>query len=232
MRTEIPGLPRLARDSERGEIEQCLHNKGVCFLVGESGSGKSALAKETVCNRYARAVWVTAEALEHDTSAQFEQWLYLGHPLIEVLAASAEACLLVFDGVEGYSPRALRLTAKMIQDLRGRTSASHVHVLFTIQFEASRRIITRLAEEGIPISLLEATQIHRPSEDDVRDLLVALPELRWTTLRTEIRPLLTNLTILDWVVSVVRSGRSIDDRFIIGLTALIDRLWEALGRRR
>jgi len=226
VRTQIPGLPRLAREAERAEIEQCLESTGVCFLVGESGSGKSALAKETGCSRYARVVWVAAEALEHDSSAQFEQWLDLGHPLVEVLAASAQACLVVFDGVEGYSPCALRLAARMIRDLLVRTSTSHVHVLLTIQFEASRRIITRLAEEGIPISLLEATQIHGPSEDDVRHLVVALPELRWTTLRAEIRPLLTNLKILDWVVDVVRSGRSIDDRSIIGLTALIDRLWD------
>jgi len=226
IRTEIPGLPRLARDGERSAIEQGLNGDRVCFLVGESGSGKSALAKETARKRYARVVWVTAEAVDHDTFAQFEQWLDIRHPPVEVLSDSPQACLVVFDGVEGYPDRALRIATRMIRDLRVSTSTSHVHVLLTIQFEASRRIIMRLEQEGIPAALLQATQIHRPSEDGVRDLVAALPELRWTTLRPEIRPLLTNLKILDWVVRVVRSGRSIDDGSVIGLTALIDRLWD------
>jgi hypothetical protein len=226
VRTEIPGLPRLLRDAERGAIEQTLNSKGVCFLVGESGSGKSALAKETGHARYPRVVWAGAETVEHDYLAQIERALSIRYPLIEVLAASSQASLVVFDGVEGYSGRALRHVARIIRDLRAGSCTNHVHVLITLQFEASRRTMTRLAEEGVPIGLLEATQIHRPSEDGLRDLVATLPELRWTTLRAEIRPLLTNLKILDWVVRVVRSGRSIDDRSIIGLTTLIDALWD------
>ena len=226
IRTEIPGLPQWHRDAERDKIDQRLHGDGICLLVGESGSGKSALAKDTVRKRYPRVVWVTADALDHDSFVQFEQCLLLRHPLLEILCASPQPCLIVFDGVEGYSNRALRLAARMLRDVKLSTSASHIKVLLTIQFEASHRIITVLAEEGIPISLLEATQVYRPSEDDIRHLVAALPALRWTTLRAEIRPLLTNLKILDWVVRVVQSGRSIDERSIIGLTALIDRLWD------
>jgi hypothetical protein len=47
-----------------------------------------------------------------------------------------------------------------------------------------------------------------------------IPELRWASLRAELRPLLTNLKILDWVVCAVRSGKAIDEGRIIGLTAL------------
>ena len=45
-------------------------------------------------------------------------------------------------------------------------------------------------------------------------------------LRRELRPLLTNLKILDWVVAAVRGGQAINDRAFMGLTALIDALWE------
>jgi hypothetical protein len=72
----------------------------------------------------------------------------------------------------------------------------------------------------------EATLITRPSEVDVENLVVSIAELRWASLRPELRPLLTNLKILDWVVAAARSGTVINDSSFIGLTNLIDALWE------
>src|SRR5262249_49429713 len=59
-------------------------------------------------------------------------------------------------------------------------------------------------------------------------------------LRPELRPLLTNLKVLDWVVAAARRGTAINDPSFIGLTNLIDALWErwiegdsdGLGRSR
>jgi hypothetical protein len=64
--------------------------------------------------------------------------------------------------------------------------------------------------------------------------------LTWASLGPELRPLLTNLKVLDWVVAAARSGTAIDDPSFIGLTYLIDALWErwiegdsdGLGRSR
>jgi hypothetical protein len=93
---------------------------------------------------------------------------------------------------------------------------------------------------GVPSSLRSATPIERPSEDDVQTLAASIPELTWASLRPELRPLLTNLKVLDWVVAAARSGTAIDDPSFIGLTYLIDALWErwiegdsdGLGRSR
>src|SRR5206468_1630813 len=84
----------------------------------------------------------------------------------------------------------------------------------------------RLTELGVPLALLEVTPIDRPAEDEVRDLVASVPELRWASLRAELRPLLTNLKILDWVVGAVRNGKVFDEGRVIGLTSLIDMLWE------
>ena len=139
--------------------------------------------------------------IDCDTLSELEQRLGLAHPLIQVLCATPEPCLVVFDGVEGYSERGLRLAARLIRDIRATASAEHVHLLLTSQFEASHRVINRLAELGVPHALLEVTPIDRPQEGEIRNLVAAVPQLRWASLRTELHPLLTNLKILDWVVA-------------------------------
>lgn len=61
VRTEIAGLPSLARGNENAIIAYRLSHIGVCFLAGESGSGKLVLAKQTAKARYKRTVWATEE---------------------------------------------------------------------------------------------------------------------------------------------------------------------------
>ncbi len=87
-------------------------------------------------------------------------------------------------------------------------------------------IIIRLTEVGVSPAFLKITEIDHPSENAVRDLVKSLPQIRWAALRPELRPVLTNLKILDWVVAAVRAGTALDDSSIVGLTSLIDRLWE------
>ena len=157
---------------------------------------------------------------------QFEQGISIRHPLVEVLSALPDPCLVVFDSIERYPARALRLASRLIRDVRGAPGTRQIHFLFTAQFEAADRTIRWLADLRVPLSLLEATAIARPSETDVQGLIAAMPQLQWASLRPELRPLLTNLKVLDWVVAAVRSGQAIDARTVVGLTTLIDALWE------
>ncbi len=113
-----------------------------------------------------------------------------------------------------------------MQELLVEAGPEHLHVLVTAQFEAANRLIRSFVEFGVPRSLHEATPINWPSEDDVENLVVSIAELRWASLRPELRPLLTNLKVLDWVVAAARSGTIISDSSFIGLTDLIDALWE------
>ena len=127
-------------------------------------------------------------------------------------SATPDPCLLVFDGIEKYSARALGLAARLIQDLLAGDEARHP-LLFTAQFDAADRIIRRLVELDVPLRLLEAVTISRPSETEVRGLVAAVPEIQWASLRPELRPLLTNLKVLDWVsCAAVRGGHAINDR--------------------
>ena len=147
---------------------------------------------------------------------------------------------MVLDGIERYSPRALRLASRLIDALLADAGPQHVHALVTAQFEAADRLIRRFVEFGLPPSLHTATPIDQPSEHDVQTLVASISGLTWASLRPELRPLLTNLKVLDWVVAAARSGTAINDPSFIGLTYLINALWErwiegdtdGLGRSR
>lgn len=224
--TEIPGLPPLDRNEERSTIQDNLDKDNTCFLVGESGSGKSALAKIIAQANYQQVIWFTPNMLAYDTFVQFEHQMGLRHALGEILSASSHSCLVVFDGIEGYSTPALRLTARIIEEVRTNTSLDHVHLLFTVQFEASESIMRRLVGLGCDLPPLDKAAIsRRPSENEIRNLLTKFPKLRWASLRTELRPLLTNLKILDWVIRASQSGKTLDST-MLSLTTLIDWLWE------
>ena len=113
-----------------------------------------------------------------------------------------------------------------MQDLLAEAGPQHIHVLVTAQFEGADRLIRRFVELDMPPPLRSATPIEGPSEDDVQTLAASIPELTWTSLRSELRPLLINLKVLDWVVAAARSGTAINDPSFVGLTYLIDALWE------
>ena len=72
----------------------------------------------------------------------------------------------------------------------------------------------------------ERRQLNLPSADDVQSLVAPISELQWASLRPELRALLTNLKILDWLVAAARSGKAINPASIISVSYLMDALWE------
>ena len=226
VRTQIGGLAPLARAGEQATIGTRLDQTRACFLVGESGCGKSALAKAIGQTRYKRVIWMAETTLDHATPAQFESGVGISHPLVEILTALPESCLIVFDGIERYSEQALRLASRIMQEVLSDNGPHHVHILATAQFEAADRLIRRFVEFGASPALHRATPVSRPSEMEIQGLIASIDGLQWASLRPELRPLLTNLKILDWVVVAARSGAAMNDPSFVGLTSLIDALWE------
>jgi hypothetical protein len=224
--TEIAGLPPLTRAGERTRVQSRLDQNAACFLVGDSGSGKSALAKAIAAASYPRVVWLGPHNLDCETPADFERSLGINRPLSDILNATAERCLVVFDGVERFDLRAIRLTCRLIADIHADGAAPHVHFLLTAQFEAANQLVRRFVEFAAPESLREPVPITPPSLTDVQSLVSAVPGLQWASLRPELRPLLRNLKVLDWLVSALRAGANINAPAFTGITQLIDALWE------
>ena len=150
VRTEIAGLPPLTRAGERTRVQSRLDQNAACFLVGDSGSGKSALAKAIAAASYPRVVWLGPHNLDCETPADFERSLGINRPLSDILNATAERCLVVFDGVERFDLRAIRLTCRLIADIHADGAAPHVHFLLTAQFEAANQLVRRFVEFAAP----------------------------------------------------------------------------------
>ena len=164
--------------------------------------------------------------LDHDARSEVERALHLNQPIVEIVRSSPVPCLIVFDGLEGYPERALRVAAHLVRDIHGSAAAGHAHFLFSAQVETASRTIRRMAELGTPPHLLEVTAVTRPSEEDVSAIARQIPRLGWVARRSELRPLLTNLKILDWCARTLQAGSISQDQPVLGLTALIDLLWE------
>ena len=225
VRTSIAGLASLAREAEITKVQDLLDRERACFLVGESGSGKSALAKQIAEGNYDRRVWFAETMLDHDTERAFERAIDITHPFREILAASAQTCLIVFDSIERYSARAHRLACRFMQTVLAEGSGINAHILVTGQFEPATRILRGFIEAGLPPALHTAMPLALPSADAIQDLVAPIAELQWASLRPELRPLITNLKILDWLVAAARSGKAINPASIISVSYLIDELW-------
>ena len=224
--SQISGLAPLPRDEARAKVLDCLNRDHACFLVGESGSGKSALAKQVGEADYGRCLWLSETTIDCDTEAAFEREIGITHPLCEILAASIEPCVIVFDSFESYSPRAQRLAHRWMQTLLAENGPKHVHLLLTSQIEPAPKLIRSFIEAGVPAAIHRTTLLGLPSADDVQSLVAPISELQWASLRPELRPLLTNLKILDWLVAAARRGKAINPASIIGVSYLMDALWE------
>jgi hypothetical protein len=193
----INGSARLARDDQLTNIAESLASHRACMLIGESGSGKSAFAKRLSGKQYGRAVWFSGDDLDHKAASDFERAAGLHHPLTQVVLSSPQMCLVVFDGIERYSQDALGMAARVIRELFADPGAQHVHMLLTVQSEAAARSIRQLAQLGTPDTALTTQTLAPPSGNELNSLLSGLPQLSWVALRPELRPLLTNLKVLD-----------------------------------
>jgi hypothetical protein len=223
--THIAKLAQLSRSDDRTSIRRRLTSAGMCLLVGESGSGKSALAKEIARADYPRTIWLSANILDHESPVDFERAIALRHPLVDILRSAPTRCLVVFDGVETYTERALRMTARIATDLFS-SKAAHVHLLISLQFQSADAKMRQLAALGIPQESLQITPVGRPELDQIQELLSPFPDLQWLALLPQLRPLLTNLKVLDWFAGTPPKSQAADDQLYVGLTAVIDQLWQ------
>ena len=209
----------------RDRLEKELATKQVQILVGKSGSGKSALAKRVAAGAFPRLIWLTASDLDHASEAEFEHALGLAHPLAEVLRAAPEPGVVVLDGAEGYSPNARQLAGRLIANL-ATGSAAHFRVVITVQFEAASAVMRDLVRHGASETALETFPLSRPGEAEIDTLLAAMPQLGWVAHRPEVRPLLSNLKVLDLAARTLRLEQALGSGPVRGLTGLIDVLWD------
>jgi hypothetical protein len=223
--TSIGGTAYLPREAMEATILGALATKPACVLLGESGSGKSALAKQLATSRYARFVWLSPEDVDKKSNFELERGIGLSHPIVDVLRASGEPCLFVLDGAEGYTENGVTMTARILRELLSKPGTPQVQVLITVQFEGATALVRRLLRLEVPEQALTTVTVERPTEEEITALFESLPQLNWIALRPDVRPLLTNLKVLDLTARTIHSETALGRRPLLGLTTLIDILW-------
>lgn len=224
IKTEIAGLPRLARERELKAIQADVDERSSCFLVGDSGCGKSALAKTFAAANYKRIIWLGNDSLEYASLPDFGKGIGLRHSITDIIDSTVENTILVFDAIEGFSRKAKKVAVQLIRAVHASVSAERTSIILTAQAEGAQSLLVDLLSLGVPDCVLKTRTVVRPAEDDVRAIVVGLPKVGWVALRSEMKTLLTNLKMLDWFIQFSQSGGTISTSNV-GLTNLIDSLW-------
>ncbi len=136
------------------------------------------------------------------------------------------SCLFILDSMEKYSNRGLRRAGRVVAELLADERCRHVHILLAMQYDTRGKVISGLKEAGVLREKLDLTLIDSPPEGVIADFMKSVPGVPWAKLHHDMRPLLRNLKILDWVVRAARSGEHLNASRVTGLIPLIDHLWE------
>ena len=213
------------RESEMQRIQSAFGSTMFCLLAGESGTGKSALAKSVAIDDYEHVVALLPEDCDVVRLNQLDANLGIANALVDVLRSSRDRTLLILDSLEKFSDRALKTAVKLLREATADTHLANLHVLLICQTDFVQHVVPKFSGSGLVPFHLEVVQITAPRDDAIKPVLMKMAGIGWATLNLELRPLLRNLKILDWVVRAVQSGTTINMAMTTGLVELIDHLW-------
>lgn len=220
----------LLRAESAKQVEDKLKTDSILVLLGESGCGKSSLAKRLALSKstYDRFVWLAGDSLDRSQLAQVERNLGLQHPLANVMdCIAASRALLVFDGIDRFSEQALANAARLMNDLHLADDKGAWHIILTSQSHTWPQVRRQLRSCGVSFQLLAQYVVDVPSAREVASIVSVFPSLNRFSLKRELKTVLRNLKVLDWVADCcIRTGTP-DLRRWIGLTDLIDWIWES-----
>jgi len=225
IRTEVAGLGSLERRGDLEKLQTNVKQNRVCLTVGESGCGKSAVAKLLAEQDYNSITLLPGDLFNSGRLLELERLLGLSHPLHDVLRVNrGERCLLMFDSIERFSSVGSRLLGRIIAAVLADEGCRHINIVLTCQFESLQRVLSHLEAGGLKNSDHAVLPIDCPKEADIQQLLLSSP-ISWLAFHKDMRPLLRNLKILDWVVRATERDGSFPTGTVTGLPSLIDYLW-------
>jgi hypothetical protein len=228
VRCEIGGhtLPRI-RDLEK--IRAGMQKVRVFALLGESGCGKSAIAKELArdSGESRRYVWLNAEILDQPDMLSLERRLGLSNPINDVMnAIVAPQGTLVLDAVDRFSPQALTLAARLLGSLSRDDDKSPWRAVITCQPDNWQAVLGQLRAHGVLDDCFGQYVVESPRMREIDLFLGGFTGLRLPTLSLDLRPVLRNLKVLDWVVNAASNDPQVDARGWVGVSDVADWLWE------
>ena len=224
-RTSLGDGIHLPREDARRKLTQAIQSNGVTVASGESGSGKSAMVAELAVDSTVsrRTLWLTAEQASKASQVELVKSLGLRHTVPELFAFSTvRNSLLVIDGFEQFGEAARKNIARWLKEIAEHESASW-KVVLTCQPQSVSLVRDLMAEASI--RTYGEFDFEKPTLTEIRNAVQGVPALWPLLMRTELEPILRNLTVLDWVIREEVAQRIPTTKPWIGETEIIDLIW-------
>ncbi|HKV12711.1 MAG TPA: ABC transporter ATP-binding protein [Thermoanaerobaculia bacterium] len=197
------------------------------LLVGASGAGKSALVK-IACRRWQKGpvLWLDSTIADVPGLFALEQRLQLRSSLANLLRDTPSQGLLVLDALETWSPQALGVAAGLLEIC---VTLPHWSVILTTRPDHPRQLLPNLkTRAGLP-SDFESLQVPPLEDQELWEAREALTGLRLLFLRPDLKELLRNLKVLDWLATESASREGPEAPSWMRAPDVIDGLWEHWG---
>lgn len=224
---ETIGGKILLKRSDYSEASKRLIAKTRClFIIGISGGGKTVVAKRLAENlkNSGRVIWVDSGDFE---LMNLEPLLGL-HNTLPVLinnSTTALSCLFI-DALEKLyeenQQKRLALVIKAILD----NPNNGWKIVITTTSDSFNSLLTVLNSHNINFSSFEQLPVSDINDEDVGLICTEFPSLLPLLYNNKIRPILSNLKLLDKLARLP-SQTAYQDKEFIGETEFIDYLWQS-----
>ncbi len=227
IQTHVGGHSCLVRSTEVDAVLEQFSRVPGCILSGPSGSGKSAISKIVGLHRFSHRVVLHSSVLQSGRLMTAQSELGIRNELIGVVERCSGDCLLVFDALDKCTDEGLRLAGRLIADILGKSKCGHVKLLISAQDDLLDKISATLAASGVLPGVFCTRSVPLPSKEAVALLAANAPGFAFQNLNDDLKSLLQNLKILDWVLLAAKSGCDLNASGVTGLISLIDFLWKS-----
>jgi hypothetical protein len=217
----------LDRASELAALSTNISEHGITFVAGESGSGKSSLVAQLAREpgRFGHLLWLTPAQLSKTSQNEIATSNGLRHALSELIRSSSRSSsLLVIDALEKFEGEAMSRVIELLRTLHESGFAGW-KVVITGHLQSWERAQRLLQEAGVTDFV--KSDLELPSISAIRSAFQNLPGISLLLFRPELRQILRNLMVLDWVLRTnLDQSLSSEPGKRIGETGVINLIWE------
>lgn len=230
IRDSIGGRIQLPRLKPQTDTIAAIGQHRISVLVGQSGSGKSALCKR-ICQSLDAGiprVWLDSTILDQAQLSDVAKRLEIKYPIIQLLSAlSARLGMVVFDGIGRTGDLGLETACQIIVAVRNNPKW---RCIITCTLDGLERFLNALNLVDVQLPRETVVQVPQLSQDELLEVVNAIPGLREFAFRPELGPLLLNPKILDLVVGCLSADKTASQP-IANMPDLVDALWARWVRK-
>jgi hypothetical protein len=195
-------------------------------ILGESGVGKSALVAHFLGLEptSTRVLWLKARQLSKSSQIELAQHFRFNHDLPTLIDHSPQTrAFAVLDGIEQFDGDTLDRAVELIRTL-AKSENRNWQLIITCQPLRWPEYKRCLVSAGIS-ALLEIS-FKGPEFSEIYEATKHISGLASILMRKELRPVLSNLAVLDQVVRAHEARPFADARPWVGETEVIDWIWD------